>query len=276
MARKRGLPCILGLLLFTLVVVLFGCDDENPALTYHSVLFNRNGSTSGTIPVFSINALVDSPVTVPDNTGNLQKVDHQFIGWNTEADGSGNFFSPGEVFTMPFGTVVLYAAWERLYQIGQTGPAGGIIFYDKGSRTSGWRYLEAAPVATEWVNRIWGEEFASDIEGTSDTIGAGKANTKLILDEYLNANFGNYAAFLCAHLEYGGYTDWFLPSSLELHAMYENLYQYLRGSFTNELYWSSTANTNLDNAAYTLSFLNGQMIASSTFYERRVRAIRSF
>ena len=34
---------------------------------------------------------------------------------------------------------------EKEYKIGDTGPAGGIIFYDKGSKTDGWRYLEAAP-----------------------------------------------------------------------------------------------------------------------------------
>jgi transcriptional regulator with XRE-family HTH domain len=33
----------------------------------------------------------------------------------------------------------------HLYKIGDTGPAGGLIFYDKGNNIGGWRYLEAAP-----------------------------------------------------------------------------------------------------------------------------------
>ena len=32
------------------------------------------------------------------------------------------------------------------YKVGDTGPAGGLIFFDKGALTNGWRYLEAAPV----------------------------------------------------------------------------------------------------------------------------------
>jgi len=31
------------------------------------------------------------------------------------------------------------------YSIGETGPAGGLIFYDKGNNSDGWRDLEAAP-----------------------------------------------------------------------------------------------------------------------------------
>lgn len=31
------------------------------------------------------------------------------------------------------------------YRIGDTGPAGGVVFFDKGYYSDGWRYLEAAP-----------------------------------------------------------------------------------------------------------------------------------
>ena len=31
------------------------------------------------------------------------------------------------------------------------GPAGGYIFYDKGGYSDGWRFLEVAPLSTEWT-----------------------------------------------------------------------------------------------------------------------------
>ena len=48
----------------------------------------------------------------------------------------------------------------RTYRVGDTGPAGGIIFYDKGNNSGGWRYLEAAPYGAEfqapWSVRLRG------------------------------------------------------------------------------------------------------------------------
>lgn len=276
MAKKYVSLFLLGAVVFALLMVFVGCDTEHPILTYHSVVFHPNGATAGTAPVFAMTVLVASPVTIPGNTGSLEKDGHEFIGWNTEADGSGNFFHPGDEFAMPAKNIVLYATWERLYDIGQSGPAGGIVFYDKGTRSDGWRYLEAAPVATEWVDRIWGEQYAVAVVGTSDAIGTGKANTQLIVDEYLDAQFGNYAASLCSYLEYGGFNDWFLPSALELEVLYENLYRYSLGSFSNDNYWSSTAYLEADDAAYIIYFATGDEFTSSTYYLRRVRAIRSF
>ena len=62
---------------------------------------------------------------------------------------------------------------------GDVGPAGGIVFPDKGQTTDGWRYLEAAPsdngTGIMWNNRRW-----TNIK-TDTAVGSGKANTAAII-----------------------------------------------------------------------------------------------
>ena len=58
---------------------------------------------------------------------------------------------------------------EKEYTIGDTGPAGGIIFYDKGNKTDGWRYLEAAPADLKLVNGVpTVDENAPGYDGAED------------------------------------------------------------------------------------------------------------
>ncbi len=84
------------------------------------------------------------------------------------------------------------------------GPAGGWIFYDKGSYSDGWRYLEAAPQSTD-TEKIWGS-FGVLIGGTALGIGTGQANTTAIVN-WLNANSETgKAAQFCDALEFGDYS----------------------------------------------------------------------
>jgi hypothetical protein len=124
------------------------------------------------------------------------------------------------------------------YKIVDTGPAGGIVFYDKGDNEGGWRYLEAAPVSTEFQVK-WSVN-GSEVDGTRTEIGTGKRNTQLIIDTALRRGEDMPAARLCDRLAYGGYNDWFLPSKSELGLMYLNLHTEGLGGFLGERYWSSS------------------------------------
>jgi hypothetical protein len=100
------------------------------------------------------------------------------------------------------------------YTVGDTGPAGGLIFYDKGSYSDGWRYLEAAPASTEWENKPWGSFDADFIGETEMEIGTGQSNTTTIVTWLNSHSETGKAAQLCDALVYGGYSDWFLPSTI--------------------------------------------------------------
>ena len=102
------------------------------------------------------------------------------------------------------------------YVIGEVGPAGGLIFYDKGNDSDGWRFLEAAPLFTEFSSAYWSNPHDSLI-GTEIGIGAGKTNTIKIASAI--ASESGRVAQLCLSLSVTNneisYQDWFLPSSEE-------------------------------------------------------------
>ncbi|MDR0638267.1 MAG: DUF1566 domain-containing protein [Spirochaetaceae bacterium] len=81
------------------------------------------------------------------------------------------------------------------------GPAGGFVFYDKGSYSDGWRYLECAP------------ENAG--EGTWDE-----------------------AMQLCEDYSHGGYDGWRMPDIDELENLLDGGHGL--PAFNNGVYWSSS------------------------------------
>ena len=126
--------------------------------------------------------------------------------------------------------------------LGSTGPGGGMVFYDAGSKKSWGRYLEAAkddwkggysqPVFAPWCKK-WNGDYTFGVKDVEPLniyltgevsnpalkktlgveIGKGKANTDLMLafcDDERSA-----AAIARAH-KGGGKSDWYLPSKNEL------------------------------------------------------------
>ncbi|MDR1786177.1 MAG: leucine-rich repeat protein [Spirochaetaceae bacterium] len=161
------------------------------------------------------------------------------------------------------------------YKIGDRGPAGGWIFYDKGSVTDGWRYLEAAPLIlwSGW-NAGWGDGI--DVGDTSDDIGTGKQNTERIVAALSEGGKTGMAAQLCDELDLYGYDDWFLPSKEELDLMYKNLKKQGRGDFSDTVYWSSSEYANWRTSAWGQSFSGGYQANYGKDGEGSVRAVRAF
>jgi hypothetical protein len=162
------------------------------------------------------------------------------------------------------------------YVIGDTGPAGGKVFYDKGDDIGGWRYLEAAPSdhssPAAWSN------ITNAFAGTSLEIGKGQSNTTAIVNQQLCTSG---AAKICNDLILNGYDDWFLPSDKELNLMYVN--RNLAGlvGFESVSYWSSSEDyinfpIAADHALVRDMGTGGSGTLSKVSGSAKVRAIRAF
>jgi hypothetical protein len=168
----------------------------------------------------------------------------------------------------------------KTYNIGDTGPAGGIIFYNKGSFSDGWQYLEAAPAEYEFRAEFGDEFYKGGMPLFDWEIGTGKSNTRELVRQaqrrgiktgvnHLNQAY--CAAVACTGLNINGYNDWFLPSEDELKLMYSNLFQKGLGGFAAVYYWSSTG------VGEVIDFLrNGRRWELPKGYPTNTRAIRSF
>ena len=173
-----------------------------------------------------------------------------------------------------------------VYSIGDAGPAGGLVFYDKGFYSDGWRYLEAAPsdIGSFAFGYYRPDKENSNPIGTSLAVGSGKYNTERLVKHMdmdgkaYSASSGEgvkeYAARRCLDYSHGGCDDWFLPSSDELNLMYKNLHKNGLGSFANYHYWSSSENDGY--YAWVQNFDSGSQGNDSRNDVYRVRPVRAF
>jgi len=148
------------------------------------------------------------------------------------------------------GPVVVYR--KTNYSLRETGPGGGLVFYDKGSYSDGWRYLEAAPQSTEWTSKQWGSHGTA-VGGTGTAIGTGKNNTDLIVAE-LNAD----------------------PAESDRSAQLADAL--VHGGFDEGSYWSSSEDStnNAWRQYFKLADFEGEQYTSAKFGGQYVRAVRSF
>jgi hypothetical protein len=151
---------------------------------------------------------------------------------------------------------------------------GGKIFYifqsgDPGYVAGESHGLIAAvsdQTASQWG--CWGASFG----GLSDLLGAGDANTNVII---ANCGQTNIAAKRTIAVTDGGYTDWYLPSKNELYQLYLN--RSIVGGFLTNLYWSSSqASWSQSTDAYYQNFTNGGIGLYDKTTTIGVRAIRKF
>ena len=186
----------------------------------YTVTFNVEGSTTTISPkTTGTDGKVEAPTDKPTKSGWV------FDHWAEEANGTTAFDFANTVISAD---TTLYAVFRDYYIVGDTGPAGGIIFYVADSEQTSmyfdstgtkhelkWRYLEAAPanLTGTYTNGSYTGKL-----GTGTGIGYGWINAQI----YEANTISNYpGAEACAN--YGNntpsYDDWFLPSRDELDLM---------------------------------------------------------
>ena len=107
----------------------------------------------------------------------------------------------------------------------------------------------------------------------------GASNTNRIVSSNLYGN--SPAADACYSSTRQGFTDWYLPSKVELNMMYVNLHLNGLGGFStniqnnSHIYWSSTEFNGGSEAWYQV-FINGIPGSNSQTSAVNVRAVRSF
>ncbi len=99
-------------------------ENQTWILTYDS-----NGATVGNVPAQPANYEASQSITMPDNTGNLERSGFVFSGWCENASGTGTTYSAGETFTMPAAAVTLYVKWNPAYTLtyDSNGATGGQV-----------------------------------------------------------------------------------------------------------------------------------------------------
>ncbi|MCX7085289.1 MAG: hypothetical protein NTY69_07080 [Methylococcales bacterium] len=130
--------------------------------------------------------------------------------------------------------VLYYCPGTSPYTIGETGPAGGKVFY---VTDGGLHGLEVAPAdVNNGAYVAWGC-YGTSIAGAQGTaIGTGAANTAAIVNGCSEAN--TVAKIVDAYV-LNGYSDWYLPSKDELNLLYTQR-SVVGGFYAFSAYWSSS------------------------------------
>ena len=234
-----------------------------------TVTYNANGATTGTVPIDTMFYEQGELVTIAHNTGNLAIINREGVSYCFDYwyDSSDNVYLPGNTYPIEE-SLVLYAHF-RPFAVGDSGPCGGYVFYDKGYYSDGWRYLEAMRYDINASGIVWEQQLQAgqyrQTGATASDIGTGYVNTCTIIQVL---GEGDYAAYACAKYSDG----WHLPSKDELQLLYHC--KSIIGNFTSYNYWSSTESTT--SKAWCQNFNTG---TQSTQYKNntyRVRAIRQF
>jgi hypothetical protein len=255
-------------------------SSDDPAAL--NPLSNGTANTSGAPENFTISGLTNGAtytVRVANWNGEVSPYASatSVVGANTAPSGSGLSASPTTTTSL-----VPACASGGVCVVGDTGPGGGIVFYDAGSTKTWGRYLEYAP--TDSAETAFGC-LGSTNDASATDIGSGKSNSSEIS---LNPCGTGSAASVASSLSSGGKSDWYLPSKSELNELCKFAHNQqtgdiavpcnsngdLRSGFSETFYWSSTEVSN--ELSWYQNFVTGYQYSYGKPAVAAVRAVRAF
>lgn len=165
-----------------------------------------------------------------------------------------------------------------IYTLGESA-LGGIVAYILKDGDPGYDpnkqhglIVSATDIST---SAQWGCSGTQIAGARNSAIGTGLQNTLAITNSCATPGI---AARLCLDLVQGGYSDWYLPSLLELRGILAN--KVAIGGFASSLYWSSSEGLNNPaTLAEPVTFVSGAATLGSDLYKTNsfhVRAVRSY
>ena len=201
--------------------------------------------------------------------------------------GGGNDITGSHTHDWNLETGLCSGCSELYYNIGDTGPGEGIIFYriiggfTVANIGDPCHYLEAAPSnsssSAEWGGNGTGvlgvTTFTSSTSEDYNKIGNGFKDSVTIWLHLGSIPETGRAAQVAKEATFGGWPDWFLPSSGELNQLY--LQRNLKGiNITSGSFWSSSQYDT--GGAWIQNFGTGSRGSDGKSASYEVRAIRAF
>jgi hypothetical protein len=251
-------------------------------ITY-TVAYNVNGFSELSAPSSHTGVQYGTNITI---AAALSRGDFTFVKWNTLANGSGTDYTAGvsanNLSAAQGATVTLYAQWDFDYDLGDTGPRGGIVFYrtksgfnllDNDGTSKRCYYMEAAAsdASMSWAQSPY--TTTSSGIAVSGVIGGGKRNTQRLL-AVDSTKFP--AAAYCDSYD-GGTNGWFLPNIAELAPFATSGFCTSAGSGA----WTSEEHPSNANNSWTVDLPNSpNTTGNSTGYSKNLpamcRPVRAF
>lgn len=165
----------------------------------------------------------------------------------------------------------------KLYNIGDIGPAGGFVFYQRPIFSLDWNFLEVSSKdyssSTPWgLNSTKTSIVNKEVE-------MGYSNTFSMISTF--GNSGTYSALVSHNFTLNNYNDWFLPSITELSMIRDLFLVNSTLNLVDDIYWSSTEDENFPERAWAVKMIPDTQMGSKVFTQLKtsnefIRPIRRF